>query len=89
MRDLWLGAAKRLSKETGHAYLFCPRVDPLTDHVVGMRVKVSHASTSWYPGRLYRRDADKPPTVVHAGTSMALTRSKALMREAWTHADRP
>jgi hypothetical protein len=89
VRDLWLGAAKRLSTETGHAYLFCPRVDPLTDRVIGMRVKISHDSTMWYPGRLYRRDADKPPTVVSAGASTYLTRSKALMREAWTHVNRP
>lgn len=84
MRRRWIRAACKLSRIYGHGYLFCPEVDFASTAVIRMRVKITHPETTWYPGRLYHRIADKPPVAVFAGKAESLTREEMRARESWT-----
>ena len=81
--------ACKLSRVLPHGYLFCPEVDFASDAVIRMRVKISHDATTWFPGRLYHRVADKPPVAVFNGSSVALTRGEMRAREHWTQVQGP
>lgn len=89
IRRRWIGAACKLSRVLPHGYLFCPEVDFASDVVIRMRVKISHDATTWFPGRLYHRVADKPPVAVFNGSSVALTRGEMRAREHWTRVQGP
>lgn len=84
MKKPWLRAAEKLSIGFGHQFLFCPEVDRMSEQVIAVRVKISHQRTTWYPGSLYCRKADKPPIAVSSGTSRAITRNELANRSQWT-----
>ncbi len=80
----WLRAAEKLSIGFGHQFLFCPEIDRMSEQVIAVRVKISHQRTTWYPGSLYCRTADKPPIAVSLGLSQAITRQEVVHRSQWT-----
>lgn len=89
MKKPWLRAAEKLSIGFGHQFLFCPEVDRMSEQVIAVRVKISHQRTTWYPGSLYCRTADKPPIAVSTGTSRAITRNELVGRAQWTTVEPP
>ncbi len=84
VKKSWISAAEKLSKELGQQYLFSPEIDRMSEQVLAVRVKISHAKTTWYPGSLYCRTADKPPIAVSDGLARAVPREELCRREGWT-----
>ncbi len=89
IRKSWIAASEKLSVELGHEYLFCPKIDSMSEKIHEVQVKISHDESTWYPGSLYFRAACKPPIAVSGGVAGAITRDELLRRTNWTKVGPP
>ena len=86
---LWLASAERFGRLLGHSYLVLPQTQPFSSAILGVRVKISHANTSWTPGKLYVIKGSAQPYAIVGGRRRCLTHAECETRRMWSQVDGP
>jgi hypothetical protein len=86
---LWLASAERFSRLLGHSYLVLPQTPPFSSQIVGVRVKITHANTSWTPGKLYSIRGSAQPYAIVDGRRRCLTHAECERRRKWSRVEGP
>lgn len=85
----WLRVAARVGLRLQQDYLFLPVRDPLTQAILGVKVKVVSENSKWTPECLFPRRSGAGVSIIYDGRYRSLKKSELFDRRMWTRITTP